>query len=438
MDELEQGAREVCRILREAGFRALFAGGCVRDRLLGDTPKDFDIATDALPEQVEACFPKTFTVGAAFGVVLVVQDTLRYEVATFRKDGPYLDGRRPSRVDFVDEIEDARRRDFTINALFYDPATEQVLDYVDGEVDLKRKLLRCVGDPTDRFGEDHLRLLRAVRFAARLNFRLDPGTKDGITTHAEDITKTSTERIRDELVRMLTEGYAFSSLQLLDETGLLSQVLPEISAMKGVEQPPQFHPEGDVFVHTLLLMKHLTRPCSATLAFGALLHDVGKPATQTFEDRIRFNQHDKVGAEMARNICRRLRLSNDETDRITWHVAQHMRLAAIPNMKESKRKRFIRHEGFGELLEIGRLDCLASFGNLDTIAWIEDYMASIPEEAMRPERLLDGRALIEMGYTPSPKFKTFFQKLEDRQLDGRISTREAAEALARNYFGGTR
>ncbi len=435
MDELEQGARDVCATLRAAGFRALFAGGCVRDRLLGDTPKDYDIATDALPEQVEACFPKTFTVGAAFGVVLVVQGALRYEVATFRKDGPYLDGRRPSRVDFVDEIEDARRRDFTINALFYDPATEQVLDYVDGTSDLERKIVRCVGTPSARFGEDHLRLLRAVRFAARLDFEVERKTRESIAAHATDITKTSAERIRDELVRMLTEGYALRSLQLLDETGLLSQVLPEITAMKGVEQPPQFHPEGDVFVHTLLLMKHLPSPCTATLAFGALLHDVGKPATQTFEDRIRFNQHDKVGAEMARQICRRLRLSNEETDLITWHVAQHMRLAAIPQMKESKRKRFVRHEGFEELLEIGRLDCLASFGNLDTIDWIEDYLATVPDDALRPQRLIDGRALIAMGYRPSPKFKNFFRELEDHQLDGRISTREAAETFAQDYFG---
>lgn len=435
MDELELGARAVCTTLREAGYRALFAGGCVRDRLLGITPKDYDIATNALPEEVAECFPKTFTVGAAFGVVLVVQDNQRYEVATFRKDGPYLDGRRPARVDFVDEIEDARRRDFTINALFYDPEAEEVLDYVDGTADLARQLIRCVGTPSDRFSEDHLRLLRAVRFAARMGFRLDADTYHAIAAHAGEISKTSMERVRDELVRMLTEGYALASLQLLDETGLLEHVLPEVSAMKGVEQPPQFHPEGDVFVHTLLLMQHLQGPCSVTLAFGALLHDVGKPATQTFEDRIRFNQHDKVGAEIARTICRRLRFSNDEVQLITWHVAQHMRLAAIPKMKESKRKRFIRHEGFDELLEICRLDCLASFGNLDTIHWIESYRATVPEEEMRPQRLLNGRALIAMGYTPSPKFKSFFRKLEDRQLDGCITTREAAEELARDYFG---
>ncbi len=437
MDELELGAREVCATLREAGFRALFAGGCVRDRLLGETPKDYDIATDALPEQVAACFPKTFTVGAAFGVVLVVHGALRYEVATFRKDGPYLDGRRPTRVDFVDEIEDARRRDFTINALFYDPETERVLDYVDGAKDLEKKLIRCVGEPADRFSEDHLRLLRAIRFAARMGFALESATRNSIAAHAGEIIKTSAERIRDELIRMLTEGHAFASLELLDDTGLLFHVLPEITAMKGVEQPPEFHPEGDVFVHTLLLMKHLKGPCSTTLALGALLHDVGKPATQTFEDRIRFSQHDKVGAEMARKICRRLRFSNEETDQITWHVAQHMRLAALPKMKESKRKRFIRHEGFGELLEICRLDCLASFGNLDTINWISDYMATVPEEAMRPERLLDGRALIAMGYSPGPKFKPFFRKLEDGQLDGSITTRESAEKLARDYFGST-
>ena len=429
MSELEHGAREVCATLREAGFRALFAGGCVRDQLLGDPPKDIDIATNALPGDIEALFPKTIAVGAAFGVMIVVHGGTHYEVATFRKDGPYLDGRRPTRVDFVDEIEDARRRDFTINALFFDPETDTVLDYVEGRLDLDQGVIRCVGVPAERFAEDHLRLMRAVRFAARLNFRLDANTYQAIRDQAADILKTSPERIREELVKMLTGGYAQRSLELLDITGLLPHVLPEIAAMKGVEQPEAFHPEGDVFVHTGLLLKHLP-PCSTTLAFGALLHDVGKPATQTFEDRIRFNQHDKVGAEMARKICRRLRFSNDDTHRITWLVDQHMRLAALPQMKESKRKRFVREDGFGELVQLGRLDCLASHGSLKTIEWIEDYLANLPEEAMRPEPLLTGRDLIEMGYKPGPAFKEVLRAVEDAQLEGAIATEDEARTLA--------
>jgi poly(A) polymerase len=433
MGETEARAREVCGVLRQNGYRALFAGGCVRDRLLGTPPKDFDIATDALPQDVEGLFSKTIPVGAAFGVIIVVEGTDHFEVATFRKDGPYIDGRRPSSIDFVDEIEDARRRDFTVNALFYDPEKETVLDYVGGQSDLEAGLLRCVGDPPTRFSEDYLRLLRAVRFSARLDFDLAPETHDAITACAPHILRTSPERIRDELVKMLTGGRAHRSLELLDKTGLLEHILPEVHAMKGVEQPEAFHPEGDVFVHTMLLMKHLESRCTPTLALGALLHDVGKPDTQTFEDRIRFNQHDKVGAEIARKMCRRLRFSNEDCGRITWLVAQHMRLAAIPQMKESKRKRFVREEGFSELIELCRLDCLASHGGLDTIEWIETYLADVPEDAMRPTPLITGRDLIEMGLTPGPEFKRLLQAVEDAQLEGTIGTKTDAKSLVKDF-----
>lgn len=406
----------------------------MRDRLLGNDPTDYDIATDAPASAVAALFPRTIAVGAAFGVVIVVEGGRHFEVATFRKDGPYLDGRRPSSVAFVDEIEDARRRDFTVNALFYDPEAETVLDYVGGREDLARGLIRCVGDPVERFQEDHLRLLRAVRFAARLDFRLDTATREAMAALAPSILKTSAERIRDELVKMFCEGYARQSLELLDETDLLAQVLPEVAAMKGVEQPPEFHPEGDVFVHTLLLMEKLPAPCTVTLAFGALLHDVGKPPTQTFEDRIRFNGHEKVGAEMAEAICRRLRLSNAETERIVWHVAQHMRLAAVPEMRESRRKRFVREEGFEELLEVCRLDCLASHGGLDTIQWVENYRENLPEDALRPTPLITGMDLKDMGYTPGPKFKEVLQAVEDAQLEGTVSTPDEARHLARELM----
>ncbi len=432
----EEIARQICARLRSAGFRALFAGGCVRDRLRGEQPKDFDIATDATATEVLSLFPHTVAVGAAFGVIIVVEEGEHFEVATFRKDGPYLDGRRPSTVAFVDEVEDAKRRDFTINALFFDPESDEVLDYVGGQDDLARGLIRCVGEPEERFREDHLRLLRAVRFAARFGFEIDEKSRAAMVAQADSIQKTSAERIRDELEKMLCGPNPGRSLRLLDETGLLREILPEIAAMKGVEQPPEFHPEGDVFVHTLLLLRQKPEPCSVTLAFGALLHDVGKPPTQTFEDRIRFNEHERVGAEMAEAICRRLRMSNDETERITWLVAQHMRLASIPQMRESRRKRFVREEGFNELLALCRLDCLASHGHLETIEWIEDYRRNLPEEALRPEPLLTGKDLIAMGYTPGPRFKEVLQTVEDAQLEGTIATREEAREMAADMLAG--
>ena len=370
MDNRERAARRICAVLNDAGHRALFAGGCVRDRLLGVPPQDFDIATSATAAQSARLFKKTIDVGAAFGVTVVILPEGNFEVATFRKDGPYKDGRRPSHVEFVDEVEDAKRRDFTINALFLDPETDTVLDYVGGRDDLARKRLRTVGDPGQRFREDYLRLLRAVRFAARLDFEIDGETMAAIRGEAKRILETSPERIRDELVKILTEGRAERGFQLLDETGLLGHILPEITAMKGVEQPPKWHPEGDVFVHTLLLLRHLERGCSPPLGLSALLHDVGKPPTQTIEDRIRFNLHQKVGARMAEKICKRLRMSNEDTAKTAWLVEQHMRLEDIPKMRESKRKRFVREPWFDELAALCRLDRLGSTGNLDTIEWV--------------------------------------------------------------------
>lgn len=433
VDEKRAAAERICRILREAGHRALLAGGCVRDLLLGEPPKDFDVATSARPEQVMALFEKTLPVGAPFGVVLVVEPEGPIEVATFRSDGPYLDGRHPSAVEFRGEREDAARRDFSINALFYDPATEQVVDYVNGEADLAARIVRTVGDPEVRFSEDHLRLLRAVRFAARLDFEIEPRTFECIRKMAHLIVKTSAERIRDELIKMLTEGGARRAFELMDDTGLLEYVLPEVARMKGVPQPPEYHPEGDVFHHTLLLLEHLRNP-SPTLALGALLHDVGKPVTATQADRIRFNNHDKVGAEIAEAVCRRLRLSNEQTERVTWLVNQHMRVAHAPQMRESKLKRLIREEGFEELLELARLDCLASYADLSTVEWIERYRSQLKPEAIRPRPLLTGHDLIAMGYAPGPLFREILRVVEDAQLEGAISAKEEAEALVRSRW----
>jgi poly(A) polymerase len=430
MTPVEQGAREVCNVLRTGGFRALLAGGCVRDKLLGRSPEDFDIAADAHPEDVIALFPKTVAVGASFGVVLVLWKGERYEVATFRADGPYLDGRRPSSVTYTDPEHDAQRRDFTINALFLDPETDQVIDYVGGQQDLEVGVVRAVGDPYRRFEEDHLRLLRAVRFTARFDYELESQTRDAVLALHSKIHGTSAERIRDELVKMLCEGHARRAFELLHETRLLHEVLPEVAAMEGVEQPAAFHPEGDVWTHTLIMLDQLQNP-TPTLAMGVLLHDVGKPVTQTFEDRIRFNNHDHVGADMARDICHRLRFSKKDTEQIVWLVDQHMRLATLPDMKESKRRRFVREEGFSELVALGRIDCLGSHGMLDTVDWIEDYRANLKPEQTRPPALVTGNDLITMGYKPGPLFKEILSAVEDAQLEGKLETPEAARAFIR-------
>ncbi len=433
MDEREEGARAICATLRNAGFEALFAGGCVRDRILGLVPRDYDIATSARVSEVAALFPRTVAVGAAFGVTRVLLEQGEYEVAAFRSDGPYLDGRHPSSVAFVDAREDARRRDFTINALFYDPARERVIDYVSGERDIAAGVLRAVGDPAERFGEDHLRLLRAVRFAARLDYTIAPETAAAMARLAPRAIDTSAERIRDELTKILLEGGARRAFAVMDETGILGHVLPEVAAMKGVEQPRGFHPEGDVFVHTMLMLEALDRP-SATLAMAALLHDVGKPRTQTFEDRIRFNNHHKVGARMAERICHRLRFPNAQAERIVWLVEQHMRLMHICDMAESKRKRFAREPGFDELVELGRLDCLASHGDTSSVDWIAQYKAELRPEQARPEPLLRGGDLIRMDYVPGPLFSEILRAVEDGQLEGELSTREGAADMVRRRW----
>ncbi|MFP4172960.1 MAG: CCA tRNA nucleotidyltransferase [Candidatus Hydrogenedentota bacterium] len=422
------GAERICQRLEAAGHRALFAGGCVRDLLLDQTPKDYDIATSARPEEVARLFDKTVPVGVEFGTQLVVEPEGEFEVTTFRQDGPYVDGRHPAEVWFTGSEEDARRRDFTVNALYYDPLKEEVVDYVGGQGDLQAGVIRTVGPPQERLAEDYLRLLRAVRFAARLGYRIDKATFEAMVELAHHVVETSAERIRDELVKMLTEGASARAFQLLDETGLLDHVLPEISAMKGVEQPAAFHPEGDVFKHTLLCLKELDRLAhrTATLAFGVLLHDVGKPVTQTFEDRIRFNHHDKVGAEMARDICDRLRMPKRDISRIAWLVAEHMRVSAIPDMRESKRKRFVREDGFDELLALARIDCLASHGDLSEVEWIESYIANLKPEEVKPSPLLTGKELIAMGYTPGPQFGAILSEVEDGQLEEWLKSPEEA------------
>ncbi|HEV2277784.1 MAG TPA: CCA tRNA nucleotidyltransferase [Acidobacteriaceae bacterium] len=439
-------ALHVAERLRTAGYEAYFAGGCVRDLLLGVEAKDFDVATSATPDKVLALFPKTFAVGAHFGVILVCEDVegreIVTEVATFRSDGVYLDGRHPEEVRFSKSPrEDVLRRDFTINGMMLDPIlqretcslTSAVLDYVGGQNDLREGIVRAIGDPRRRFEEDKLRMLRAVRFAARLGYAIEPETERAIRELAPGIAQVSRERVRDELTRMLTEGQAARAFDLLDRVGLLQQVLPEVSRMHGVEQPPEFHPEGDVWVHTLLLLEKLPPGASPTLAWGALLHDVGKPATFSHNppDRIRFNGHVEVGVKIAHEILRRLRFSNEDCAQILSLVENHMRFGDVEKMKESTLKRFFRLPHFDEHLALHRMDCLSSHGDLSLYDFAKRKREEMPEEEVRPALLVTGRDLIAAGYKPGPAFKEMLRLAEDAQLEGRIHSREEGLQLIR-------
>jgi poly(A) polymerase len=434
----QQLAREIIDELRRRGHQAYLAGGCVRDMLLGREPKDYDVATDAQPEQNLAYFPKAIAVGAAFGVILVRKGGADVEVATFRADHHYRDGRRPERVTFTDSPEkDVQRRDFTINGLLFDPEKNECLDYVGGRDDLKARLIRAIGVASDRFAEDKLRMLRAVRFAARLGFEIEAETMRAIQQRAAEIHQVSAERIRDELNRILTEGGARRGFELLDETGLLKTILPEVAAMKGVAQPPEFHPEGDVWVHTLLMLEKTENP-SVPLALGTLLHDVGKPATFQVLDRIRFNGHVEVGVRMAEEICKRLRYSTSETEQVMDLVANHMKFGHVQQMRQSTLKRFLRRPHFDEHMELHRLDCLSSHRNLQNYQFVREKLAETPAEALRPPRLLTGDDLIAAGYRPGPEFAKILADVEDAQLEERITTKEEALQYVRERDGAAR
>ena len=414
MSDARQHAAEIVQVLRSHGHQAYFAGGCVRDLLLGREPADYDVATDATPRQVMQIFPQTYAVGEQFGVVLVPDTsgaTKPVEVATFRSDLGYSDGRHPDEVRFSsDPREDAQRRDFTINGMMLDPVTNELLDFVGGRADLKAGIIRAIGDPERRFTEDKLRMLRAVRFAARFGYAIEPETFAAIQRLAPQIHQVSSERVREELTKMLTEGRGRRAFELLDATGLLREVLPEVAAMKGVEQPPQYHPEGDVFVHTLLLLDKLPAGASKTLAWGALLHDVGKPPTfRVAPDRIRFDGHVDIGVKMAAEICRRLRFSNHETDQILALVDNHMRFGQVQRMNQSTLKKFLRLPAFDEHLELHRIDCLSSHGQLDAYEYSREQMHSMPPEAIRPEPLVTGRDLIDADTSLVRSSKKFWE-----------------------------
>ena len=432
-------ANSVCETLQRNGHQALLVGGCVRDIVLKREPADYDVTTDATPDQVMRIFPESLAVGAKFGVVLVPRQGQKVEVATFRSDLSYSDGRHPDQVVYASSAqEDVQRRDFTINGLLMRHDTGEVLDFVGGQKDLQAHLVRAIGDPDRRFTEDKLRMLRAVRFAARFGYAIEPATLTAIRKHASEIHVVSAERIREELSKLLTEGAARWGFELLDETGLLRQLLPEIVAMKGVPQPPQYHPEGDVWVHTLMMLEGLPRGVSSTLAWGVALHDVGKPPTfrpaSMTGDRIRFDGHVDVGVPMAAEICRRLRFSNDDTDQICALVGNHMKFKDVAQMRESTLKRFVRLARFPEHLELHRLDCTASHGNLTAYETVQQFLATTPAEAIRPPRLLTGNDLLRMGYVPGPEFQKILTAVEDGQMEGAFASKEEALTFVKRSY----
>ncbi len=435
MTDRRRIATDVVRRLRAAGHEAYLAGGCVRDRLLGREPLDYDVATSAPPDAVQGLFRRTVPVGVQFGVVLVLEGNVRVEVATFRSDDAYVDGRRPSAVHFGSAREDAARRDFTLNALFEDPLTGELHDFVGGVADLRAGLIRAIGDPRARIAEDRLRMLRAVRFAARFGFQLHPDTRAAIVAAAGTLPDIAAERIGDELVKILTEGGARRGFALLDETGLLAAVLPEVDRMHGVAQSPDYHPEGDVWTHTLLLLDQLPAGVSEALALGALLHDVAKPLCAGRKgDRITFYGHEAVGAEIAVAICQRLRRSRDTWERVDYLVRHHLRLVQVPEMRLSTLKKMLAEDGFDELARLARLDALASSRNLRHVLFCERRKAELGAEALRPPRLLGGADLLAMGYAPGPRVGEILRALEDAQLEGTIATPAAAAAFVRERY----
>jgi poly(A) polymerase len=429
--DLERGAREVVSILQAAGHKALYAGGCVRDRLRGVPPADYDIATSARPELLQKLFPKTVAVGVQFGVVCVLHRGSQYQVATFRSDGAYLDGRHPQEVSYGGPEEDAMRRDFTVNGMFFDPVAGEVIDWVGGREDLERGIIRAIGDPSVRFAEDRLRLLRAIRFAAVLGFEIDPSTWDALAASHREIRDVSAERIREELVKIFLSPARVKGFDLLDASGLLEVILPEVAVLKGCDQPPQFHPEGDVFVHTRLMLGLLTGPVSIPLVFSVLFHDIGKPPTRTFDEaegRIRFSGHDRVGAEMTERVMVRLRFSRAEIDATVAMVANHMVFKDVTRMRVAKLRRFLARPTIEDEMILHKVDCESSHGSVENYDFLLAKRAEFASEPLIPKPLINGREMIGLGWKPGPGIGAILESVQNLQLEGALATKE--EALA--------
>ena len=435
---LLNGAVTVVKKLHDQGHKAYFAGGAVRDLLLGNTISDIDIVTCASPQKIEQLFPKTIAVGKKFGVMIVVVDSINYEVATFRQESGYEDGRHPGKVSFTDKIhQDAERRDFTVNAIFLNPLTEELIDFVQGKQDLESRLIRTVGSPAKRFEDDKLRVIRAVRLASQLGFEIDRETYEEIQVYASQVLpQVSWERIRDELLKILTGPHPADGIRLLLNSGILQAILPEIADMSGVEQPLEFHPEGDVFTHTCLMLG-MRKGLDDILALSILLHDVGKPPTFSVKERIRFDGHDDVGAKMAEDICRRLRLSTEQIYNVVDLVKDHLRFIHVQEMRDSKLKRFLGKENFQKHLELHRLDCLASHGDLSSYHFCLQKLEEIGQEELKPDPLVNGRDLLSLNLKPGPLFSEILMAVEDLQLEGELDSKEKAlNWVKQNYLDG--
>jgi poly(A) polymerase len=436
MSDKEQKALAIVRRLVDAGFRAVFAGGCVRDRILGVEPKDFDIATDARPEVVLKLFDRTVAVGAKFGVIAVIVGDDQFEVATFRADAAYLDGRRPSSVRFGAIEEDAIRRDFTIGGMFYDPIADRLIDLVGGMRDLRAGTIRAIGNPDERFEEDHLRILRAIRFAARLNFTIDPATWSAMLRSAPKITQIAAERIGEEIAMMMTEGGAARAMDLMMESGLMQLLLPEVVEMRGCAQPENFHPEGDVYTHTRIGVAMLPARCSETVAFGILLHDIAKPRCRAETgDKVTFYGHVEQGAVMAAEMLARLKRSRAVQERVAYLVKNHLKLCMAPRMRPATLKRMLAEDGFDELMEVAFMDAMASSSYLGFWHFCKHAMSTMTAQEIRPPRLIGGDDLKELGFTPGPRFKAILKDVEDQQLDGILANRDDALKYVRLHYG---
>lgn len=437
MSVMEKTTREICARLRQRGHTTYFAGGSVRDMVRGLSPKDFDVATDATPDVVQRIFRHTYAVGAKFGVIVVVENGINFEVATFRSDGRYLDHRHPVDVRFSSPEEDAKRRDFTINGMFFDPEKNEVIDFVGGQGDIEAKIVRAIGDPIQRFEEDRLRMLRAVRFATVLDYKIDNRTWDAVVANAASINEISAERIREELVKIFLSPNRVTGWNLSDRSGLLRAILPELDAMKGCLQPEQFHPEGDVFEHTRLMLELLPEKVSLPLVLSVLFHDVAKPVTATVDEtgRIRFNEHDRIGAAMTESIMERLRFSRAEIDAVVEMVKQHMVFKDVPKMRVAKLKRFMARPTFEEELELHRVDCASSHRMMDNYEFLLRKREEFANEPIIPPPLIRGDDLIALGMKPGPKFGEILEAVETRQLEGALKDRQQArEWVKREYL----
>ena len=439
MERNKAAAIDIIGKLQEKGHIAYLAGGCVRDMLRGETPKDYDIATSALPEEITSIFTKTREVGVHFGVVIVIVNNQAFDVATFRNDGSYKDGRHPEEVTFSTPQDDTARRDFTVNGIFFDPISEKYIDFVEGKSDIDKKVIRAIGEPNLRFQEDHLRLLRAIRFAARFDYEIEAETWNSIKSNASGISKISKERIRDELTKILLNENRVLGFDLLVESGLMEHIIPEILQLKGCEQPPQFHPEGDVFIHTRLMLSLLKDAPSIELVLSVLLHDIGKPATYSFDeeaDRIRFNGHDKLGAEMSEQILRDLKFSNSIIEDVVQMVANHMTFKDVQKMRQSKLKRFMSRSTFNDEIELHRVDCLGSWGGLDNYDFLNKKVVEFANEPIIPQPLLTGKDLIELGWSPGPDLGQTLNSVQDMQLEGKLNSKdEALDWVKSNRLG---